>query len=45
MSHRLIVRSEAETDITEAALWYEDREAGLGFGTHCGNPRGNPASG
>jgi plasmid stabilization system protein ParE len=31
VSHRLIVRSEAEADITAAALWYEDREAGLGL--------------
>jgi toxin ParE1/3/4 len=31
MSHRLIVRSEAEADITEAALWYEGRAAGLGL--------------
>jgi len=31
MSYRLIVRAEAEADITEAALWYEGREAGLGL--------------
>ena len=31
MSRRLIVRPEAEADITEAALWYEEREAGLGL--------------
>jgi len=31
MSHRLIVRPEAEADITEAALWYDEREAGLGL--------------
>ena len=30
MSRRLIVRSDAEADITEAALWYEGRRAGLG---------------
>ena len=30
MSRRLIVRSEAETDIAEAALWYEVQEIGLG---------------
>jgi plasmid stabilization system protein ParE len=30
MSRKLIVRSEAETDIAEAALWYEGQEAGLG---------------
>ena len=31
MSRRLIVRTEAEADITEAALWYDEREAGLGL--------------
>ena len=31
MSQRLIVRSEAEADLSEAARWYEDREAGLGL--------------
>jgi len=31
MSRRLIVRSEAEADLTEAALWYEARGAGLGL--------------
>jgi plasmid stabilization system protein ParE len=31
MSHRLIVRAEAEADLTEAALWYEERQAGLGL--------------
>ena len=31
MSRRLIVRPEAESDITEAALWYDEREAGLGL--------------
>jgi toxin ParE1/3/4 len=31
MSHRLIIRAEAETDITEAALWYDKCEAGLGL--------------
>jgi len=30
MSRRLIVRPEAEADVTDAALWYEEREAGLG---------------
>lgn len=30
MSRHLIIRPEAETDITEAAVWYESREAGLG---------------
>ena len=27
---RLIVRPEAEADITKAAIWYESRESGLG---------------
>ncbi len=31
MTRRLIVRPEAESDITEAALWYESRESGLGL--------------
>ena len=31
MSRRLIVRPEAEADITEAALWYNQRELGLGL--------------
>ena len=31
MSRRLIVRPEAEAYITEAALWYDEREAGLGL--------------
>ncbi len=31
MSRRLIVRPEAEADITAAALWYDEREAGLGL--------------
>ncbi len=31
MNRRLIVRPEAESDIVEAAVWYESREAGLGF--------------
>ena len=30
MSPRLIIRPEAEADITKAAVWYEDRESGLG---------------
>ena len=30
MSH-LIVRLEAENDLTEAALWYEDHDDGLGL--------------
>lgn len=31
MNRRLIVRPEAEADITDAALWYESREPGLGL--------------
>ena len=31
MSHRLVVRPEAESDIVEAALWYEEQRSGLGF--------------
>jgi hypothetical protein len=31
MNRRLIVRLEAELDITEAALWYDKQEAGLGW--------------
>lgn len=31
MNRRLIIRAEAEADITEAAMWYEGQEGGLGF--------------
>jgi plasmid stabilization system protein ParE len=31
MSRRTFVRQEAQTDIREAALWYESREVGLGL--------------
>ena len=31
MSRRLIVRPEAEVDITDAAVWYESRQSGLGL--------------
>jgi hypothetical protein len=31
MNRRLIVRPEAEADITNGAVWYESREAGLGL--------------
>jgi toxin ParE1/3/4 len=31
MIRRLIVRPEAEADITEAAVWYESRESGHGL--------------
>lgn len=30
MTRRLIIRPEAESDIIDAAVWYESREAGLG---------------
>ena len=30
MTRRLIIRPEVEADIAGAALWYEDRERGLG---------------
>ena len=30
MKKRLILRSEAEADLTEAYHWYEDRVSGLG---------------
>ena len=29
MNRNLIIRPEAEADISEAAIWYEDREPGL----------------
>ena len=31
MKRRTFVRPEAQTDIREAARWYEDREVGLGL--------------
>lgn len=31
MSWRTIVRPEAEQDVTQAAIWYEKQEPGLGF--------------
>lgn len=31
MSRLLIVRPEAEADITDAAVWYESRESGFGL--------------
>jgi len=31
MKRRTFVRPEAQTDIREAALWYEERETGLGI--------------
>lgn len=30
MIRRLIIRTEAEDDITQAALWYENKQNGLG---------------
>jgi len=30
MSHRLVIRAEAETDITDAAIWYQNQRRGLG---------------
>lgn len=31
MSRRLIVRPKAEADITDAAVWYDSRDPGLGL--------------
>ena len=31
MNRRLIIRPEAEADLTDAALWYDSREPGLGL--------------
>lgn len=31
MSRRLIIRPEAEADITDGAVWYDSRESGLGL--------------
>lgn len=31
MNRHLIVKPEAEADLTDAAVWYEDREPGLGL--------------
>jgi toxin ParE1/3/4 len=31
MNRRLIVRPEAEADITDAALWYDSHDSGLGL--------------
>ncbi|HZZ44225.1 MAG TPA: type II toxin-antitoxin system RelE/ParE family toxin [Tepidisphaeraceae bacterium] len=30
MPHRIIIRHEAETDITNAAIWYQEQQPGLG---------------
>jgi plasmid stabilization system protein ParE len=31
MNRRLIIRPEAEADLTDAAVWYDSRETGLGL--------------
>ncbi len=31
MNRRLIIRQEAEADLTDAALWYDSREPGFGL--------------
>jgi plasmid stabilization system protein ParE len=31
MNRRLIIRPEAEADLTDAAVWYDSRESGLGL--------------
>ena len=31
MNRRLIIRSEAEADLTDAAVWYDSHELGLGL--------------
>jgi len=31
MTRQLIIRPEADLDVEEAAAWYEDQRAGLGF--------------
>jgi toxin ParE1/3/4 len=31
MNRHLIVRTEAEADLTDAAVWYDSRETGLGL--------------
>lgn len=30
MTYKLIIRAEAETDLTDAAMWYESQRLGLG---------------
>jgi len=30
MTHRLIIRAEAEADMTDAAVWYHKQQSGLG---------------
>jgi hypothetical protein len=30
MTHRLIIRAQAEADITDAAIWYQNQQSGLG---------------
>ena len=43
MSRRLIVRPEAEADITDAAVWYDSRDPGLGLVAYFGGIFGNRA--
>jgi toxin ParE1/3/4 len=31
MTRRAIIRIEAEVDITDAAVWYEQQQSGLGY--------------
>ena len=31
MNYRVIIRPEAENDLKEAFLWYEDKRLGLGY--------------
>lgn len=31
MEYRVIIRPEAEDDLKEAFIWYEDRRKGLGY--------------
>lgn len=31
MKYQIIIRPEAENDLSEAFLWYEDRRTGLGY--------------
>jgi hypothetical protein len=31
MNRRLIIRPEAEADLTDTAVWYDSREPGLGL--------------
>ncbi|HYW74414.1 MAG TPA: type II toxin-antitoxin system RelE/ParE family toxin [Pyrinomonadaceae bacterium] len=50
MKHRTFVRPEAQSDIREAARWYEARESGLGLrflgevGTALNHIKSNPGA-